>query len=74
MQRVTVLADCNKGRLACARATELLGISLRHVKRLKGRYRQGGEAALAHASRGRPSPRRRPEPVRRQILHLARTS
>lgn len=74
MQRVTVLADCTQGRLVCARAAELLGISLRHLKRLKRRYRQGGEAALAHASRGRPSPRRIPEPVRRQILHLARTT
>ena len=74
MQRVTVLADCTQGRLACARAAELLGISLRHLKRLKRRYRQGGEAALAHASRGRPSPRRIPEPARRRILHLARST
>ena len=28
----------------------------RHVKRLRKRIREGGEAALAHASRGRPSP------------------
>ena len=29
---------------------------------------------MAHASRGRPSPRRLPEPARRRILHLARTT
>ena len=73
MQRVAVLADCTKGRLTCARAAELLGLSLRHLKRLKRRYGQGGEAALAHVSRGRASPRRIPESVRRHILHLART-
>lgn len=74
MKRVTVLADCTQGRLTCARAAELMGISLRHCKRLKRRYRQGGEAALAHVNRGRPSPRRLPEPLRRRILRLARTT
>jgi len=74
LQRVTVMADCTQGRLTCARAAELLGISLRHCKRLKRRYRQGGEAALAHVNRGRPSSRRTPESLRRRILHLARTT
>jgi hypothetical protein len=35
--------------------------------------REDGEAALAHASRGRPSPRRAPARMRDRILHLART-
>ena len=72
LQRVAVISECVRGRLACARAAELLQLSSRHVKRLKLRLRHGGEAAMAHASRGRPSPRRIPEPVRRQILVLAR--
>src|SRR5271170_163222 len=74
LQRVAVLAACVKGELACARAAELMAVSLRHLKRLKQRYRCGGEAALAHASRGRPSPRRLPEPVRQRILRLVRTT
>ena len=73
LQRVAVISSCLKGNLACARAAELLDLTPRHVKRLKVRYRQGGAAALAHASRGRPGPRRLPEPVRVRILHLART-
>lgn len=73
LQRVAVISECVKGDLACARAAELLAITPRHVKRLKSRYRQAGAAALAHASRGRPSPRRLPERVRDRILHLART-
>ncbi len=72
LQRVAVISECVRGRLACARAAELLQLSTRQVKRLKLRLRQGGEAAMAHASRGRPSPRRLPVPVRRQILALAR--
>jgi transposase len=73
LQRVTVLSQCLRGTLTCARAAELLALSPRHVKRLKSRYRQGGAAALAHVSRGRPSPRRLPERVRARILALVRT-
>lgn len=73
LQRVAVISSCVKGDLACARAASLLDLTPRHVQRLKARYRQGGEAALAHASRGRPSPRRLPDRVRARILHLART-
>jgi len=73
LQRVAVISSCLKGDLACARAAALLDLTPRHVKRLKSRYRQGGEAAMAHASRGRPSPRCLPEPVRARILQLART-
>ena len=73
LQRVAVIAQSVKGNLACARAAELLALSPRQIKRLKARYRQGSAAALAHASRGRPSPRRLPDPVRQRILRLART-
>jgi transposase len=74
LQRVAVISSCVKGDLACARAASLLHLTPRHVKRLKSRLRQGGEAALAHASRGRPSHRRLPQRVRDRILHLARTT
>jgi transposase len=73
LQRVAVISSCVKGTLACARAAELLAITPRQVKRLKLRYRQAGAAALAHASRGRPSPRCLPDRLRARILHLART-
>jgi transposase len=73
LQRVAVISSCVKGNLACARAAELLDLTPRHIKRLKARYRQGSAAALAHASRGRPHPRRLPESTRARILHLART-
>ena len=73
LQRVVVISSCIKGRLACGRAAELLGLSVRQVRRLKKGVQTGGEAAMAHASRGRASPRRLPEPLRRRILTLART-
>src|SRR5487761_536520 len=74
LQRVSVISSCVKGRLTCARAAALLDLTPRHVKRLKSCYRQGGEAALAHVSRGRPSHRRLPQRVRDRILQMARTT
>lgn len=73
LQRVSVISACLKGELACASAADLLSLSVRHIKRLKKRVRQAGEAALAHANRGRPSPRRLPERTRQAVVHLART-
>ena len=60
--------------MACARAAELLSLSVRPVKRLKKRVREQGEAALAHANRGRPSPRRLPARVRQAVVRLARST
>ncbi len=74
LNRVTVIADCVKGMTGVRRAAALLGLSPRQVKRLKLRYRLWGAAAMAHAGRGRASPRRLPEPVRQRILQLARTT
>src|SRR5712672_2624921 len=74
LQRVAVISACIKGEVACARAAELLCLSVRQIKRLKKRLREQGEAALAHASRGRPSPRRLPTRVRQTVVRLARST
>ena len=73
LQRVSVINACIKGDMACTSAAELLCLSVRHVKRLKKRVRKDGEAALAHANRGRPSPRRLPERTRQAVVRLARS-
>lgn len=73
LQRVNIISSCIKGEMACARAAGLLGRSVRHIKRLKKRLREGREAALAHANRGRPSPRRLPASIREIIVALARS-
>ena len=72
LQRVAVISRCVKGELACARAAGLLCLSVRQIKRLKKRMREEGEAALAHANRGRPSRRRLPQAVRERIVQLSR--
>ncbi len=72
LQRVSVISACIKGDMACASAAELLCLSVRQIKRLKKRMREDGEAALAHANRGRPSPRRLPELARETVVRLSR--
>ena len=74
LQRVSVISACIKGDMACARAAALLCVSVRQIKRLKKRMREDGEAALAHANRGRPSHRRLPDAVRQRIVELARST
>src|SRR5258707_5953234 len=73
LQRVSWISTCIQGDLACRSAAELLPLSVRHIKGLKKRMRKAGEAARAHANRGRPSPRRLPERTRLAVLRLART-
>jgi len=74
LQRVAVIGECVKGTTSVRHAAALLGLSPRHIKRLKRRFHREGAAALAHAGRGRASPRRTPAAVRQRILHLARTT
>jgi transposase len=74
LSRVAVISQCVKGTTSVRRAAALLQLSPRQVKRLKRRFRSAGAAAMAHAGRGRASPRRTPAAVRQRILHLARTT
>jgi transposase len=74
LQRVSVISACIKGDMACARAAVLLCLSVRQVKRLKKRMREDGEAALAHANRGRPSHRRLSDDLADRIVQLARST
>src|SRR5713226_6581219 len=71
--RVHLLTQVQQGALRAGAAAQLLGLSLRHLRRLLARLRQHGLAALAHGNRGHPSPRRLPETVRARVLTLART-
>jgi transposase len=71
-KRLKVITEMEAGRVTGREAAEMLGLSLRQVRRLIAAYRKEGAAGLAHGNRGRPSPRRTPEEVRGYILKLAR--
>ena len=71
-KRLKVLNDLEAGMTTVKEASDVLGLSLRHIYRLRCRYRLGGAAALAHGNRGRPSHRRLPQEVRVEIIDLVR--
>ncbi|HTU03065.1 MAG TPA: ISNCY family transposase [Candidatus Sulfotelmatobacter sp.] len=73
-QRAQILAQVQHGRLDAGAAAPLLGLSVRHVRRLLAALRQRGVAALAHGNRGRVPARHLTAALRSRILTLARTT
>lgn len=71
--RLQVLNALQQGRCTPEEAIHLLGLSERHLRRLRAAYQIRGAAALAHGNRGRPSPRRIPAQRRDRLVRLART-
>jgi len=51
-------------------AANILGVTVRHVRRLKQRVKEGGASALAHALRGKHGNRRLPTAERERIEKL----
>lgn len=74
LNRVAIISECVRGTTSVRRAAALLQLSSRQIKRLKRRFRSWGAAAMAHAGRGRASPRRLPAALRGRILRLTRTT
>ncbi len=50
-----------------------MGVSTRHTRRILAAYREEGAAALAHGHRGRRASNATPEPLRSEVLRLARS-
>src|SRR5947209_4912435 len=57
-----VLHAVLRGERTQAEAARLLDLSARHVRRLRAKLRDGGDAALVHGLRGRPS-NHQPDPA-----------
>jgi len=70
-QRVMVLNQVQRGELTGGQAAELVGLSLRQVRRLLVAYREEGAAALAHGNRGRSPVHAIPEETRKRVVALA---
>ncbi len=69
--RAKVVTMVIEGRCSAQEASELLGLSRRHVFRLKKGLREDGPAALAHGNRGRRPAHAIEEELRREVLRLA---
>ncbi len=73
-QCLQVLHALDRGDLLMAEAAELLGRSVRHVRRLRGDYRVRGVLALIHGNRGQIPWNRIADAVRARIVRLATTT
>jgi transposase len=61
------------GQLTNRQVAAALRVSIRHVQRLKGRFRASGVAGLVHRARGRPSHRRVAPVLRQRVADLIQT-
>ncbi|WP_324718039.1 ISNCY family transposase [Carboxydochorda subterranea] len=70
-QRIPVLERLLKGEITVWEGAQALGLSERHVLRLKHAFAQHGAAILAHKNRGRRPSHAVPDAVRQTVLGLA---
>ena len=62
--------EVEKGYITARTASEAVGVSYRHFKRILKRYRTEGDKGLAHRLRGRPSNRRLPDGLKAEGIKL----
>jgi transposase len=71
--RLAVLIEVEKGVMTGKQAAEVMGISLRHERRLIAAYRKEGIAAIAHGNRGNKPHNAIEEEIKQKVVELADT-
>ena len=71
-KRLLVMNEVLAGRMTGQEAADMLGLSLRHTRRLIAAYRREGATALAHGNRGRQAHNRLDPAIAAEIVRLAR--
>lgn len=74
LQRLEVLSQLNGGQIDGTEASEKLGLTVRHIRRLKQRVKKEGAAGLLHGNRGKKSPHAIKASIRKKVLKLVRTT
>jgi len=72
--RLMVLNGVEAGRMIAREAAEVLGLSLRHVRRMLAAYRKEGAAGLAHGNRGRKPHNALNDELKKRVLDLAQST
>ncbi len=72
LDRVSVMERVIERRLTQREAARMLGVTSRQVRRLRRVYEQDGRQGLVSKQRGRPSHRRLPAALRREVLAIVR--
>ena len=73
-KRLIVLNQVETGKITGRGAAGILGLSLRHVRRILAAYRKEGAAALAHGNRGRKPSYTLEAGMKKQVLGLAQST
>jgi transposase len=73
IQRLHIIRRVLEKRLSQRKASELMDLTDRQVRRLVGRIRDQGDEGVIHRSRGKPSSRKIPDTKQRQILKVIRS-
>ena len=69
-ERMKIMAGVAEEEVTLIAASGLMGVSYRQSKRIWRRYQDEGDAGLVHGLRGKPSARRKPSALRKQVLAL----
>ena len=72
-KRLEVLNLVISGKIRQKQAAEILGLSMRHTKRLVAAYRREGVVALAHGNRGRKPAHALSQAIKDKVTELARS-
>ena len=70
LKRVDVLIALNRGEMKMSPGAKELGITKRHLRRVRRRYEKEGVAGLAHKSRGQKSRNAFPKDLEEKIVDL----
>jgi len=70
-RRCEIITRLIANKISNSEASELLGRSIRQVRRIRQRYEAQGLETLVHGNQGRPSPRRTQSAVIEQLRELA---
>ena len=73
-RRIIVLNWVEVGSIIAGEAADVLGLSLRHVRRILAAYRKEGAAALAHGNRGRKPHNALDDELKKRVLELAQST
>ena len=73
-KRLMMLNQVEVGKVTAGETAEVLGLSLRHVRRILAAYRREGAAALEHGNRGRTPHNALDDDLKGRVLYLARST
>ena len=72
IKRLHIMQQIESQQMTAGQAGELVGLSIRQIRRLIARYREQGAPGLVHGNRGRKPNNRIDEEVRSEILKFAK--